>query len=76
MRPLLPVFEEQIGDMMRRAVPAELRPKRDCSVHSHRQKAERAAQIDRVRDLLAACLKDTGPSGVRTAELAGLSAEP
>lgn len=53
VRPLLPVFEEKIGDMMRRAVPPELRPRRDCSVHSHRQKAERAAQIDRVRDLLA-----------------------
>lgn len=53
VRPLLPVFEERIGDMMRRAVPPELRPRRDCSAHPHRQKAERAAQIDRVRDLLA-----------------------
>ena len=45
VRPLLPVFEEKIGDMMRRAVPAELRPKRDYSEHSQRQRAERDARI-------------------------------
>lgn len=52
VRPLLPVFEEKIGDMMRRAVPAELRPKRPRVGHAHKQMAERSAQIDKVRNLL------------------------
>lgn len=53
VRPLLPVFEGKIGEMMRRDVPAELRPKRDYSMNFKRQKDERAAQIERVRELLA-----------------------
>ena len=53
VRPLLPVYEDKIGDMMRRAVPVELRPKRPGVGHAHKQMAERSAQIDKVRDLLS-----------------------
>lgn len=45
VRPLLPLFEASIGDMMRRSVPAELRPKRDFSTYYKIQKAERAERV-------------------------------